>query len=386
VRVLFVSSLWPPAVRGGAELYASRLAAELRASGHDTAAFTLGISGADVVDRSPAWPYRLHESEVQPAWKRAVFHGRDQYDPVASYRLRRAIDRFRPDVVHSHSIAGLSAAVLTTPSARGVPHVHTLHDYWLLCQRTSLVNREGVACVTRCSGCRVVSAGRRAITARHFPPVLIAVSEAVAGEHRRAGVGADRLRVIHNPVESLGPEVVRRAEREPGPTRLGFLGQLVPIKGVPLLLEAMETLEGAELVVAGDGPLLAEVKAAPRTRALGWVDPAERERFFATTDCLVVPSAWKDPAPLVVNEARAHGVPVIAARIGGLPELVPESCQPLLFRPGDAADLAAKVRLFQEDPARYTPGSSPALAGWDEHLAKVLEAYRDAGARGPSSP
>lgn len=381
MRVLFVSSLWPPAIRGGAELYASRLAAKLAAAGHQTAAFTLGIPGADVVGQSPAWPYHLHESEAQPPWKRAAFHLRDQFDPVTAYRLRRAIERFGPDVVHSHSVAGLSAAALTTPSARGVAHVHTLHDYWLLCQRTSLVTRQGVACVDRCRGCRAVSVGRRMITWRHFPSVLVAVSEAVAEEHRRAGVAASRLRVIRNPVEDMADGVA--APRRPGPVRLGFLGQLVAIKGVGLLLEAMRSLNGAELVVAGDGPLMPEVRSTARVRALGWVGGEDRERFFADVDCLVVPSAWKDPAPLVVNEARSRGLPVIASRIGGLPELVPESCQPLLFQPGDAADLVAKVRLFEAEPQRYAPGPDPPLADWDEHVAQILGAYRDAGVRSP---
>jgi glycosyltransferase involved in cell wall biosynthesis len=363
------------------------LAEELRAAGHQAAAFTLGISGSEVVGRSPAWPYRLHESETQPQWKRTAFHLRDQFDPVAAYRLRRAIERFRPDVVHSHSVAGLSASVITTPTARGVPHVHTLHDYWLLCQRTSLVSRKGVACEPRCAGCRIVSAGRRMITARHFPPVLVAVSEALAEEHRRAGVPVGRLRVIHNPVESLGGETsTRRVRRRSGPTRLGFLGQLVTIKGIRLLLEALALVDDVELVAAGEGPLLPDVKAAPRARALGWVSGGEKERFFAELDCLVVPSEWKDPAPLAVNEARGRGLPVIAARTGGLPELVPESCRPLLFRPGDAGDLVDKIRLFVSDPERFAPGPEPVFLGWDEHLAKILEAYRDAGAPAAATP
>ena len=373
-------------------MYAARLAAELGAAGHQTGVFTLGVGGPDVVGQSPAWPYRLHESETQPGWKRAAFHGRDQFDPVTSYRLRQAIDRFRPDVVHSHSIAGLSAAALTTPSARGVAHVHTLHDYWLLCQRTSLVTRDGVACETRCGGCRVVSGLRKAVTVRHFPRVLIAVSEALADEHRRGGVPAQRLRVIHNPVEPsrtvTGPD---RERRRPGPTRqgpvrLGFLGQLVAIKGLPLLLEAMRSLHDVELSVAGDGPLLPEVQATSGTRALGWVADDGRERFFAEIDCLVVPSAWKDPAPLVVNEARSRGLPVIAARIGGLPELVPDSCRPLLFEPLDAADLVAKVRMFTADPDRFAPGPDPALAGWTEHIEKIVGAYADAGAAPALAP
>lgn len=373
-----MSSLWPPEVRGGAELYASRLAGQLRAGGHEVAAFTLGVGGPDVAGSSPQWPYRLNESADQPRWRRAAFHLRDQYDPLTAFGLRRAIDRFGPDVVHSHSVQGLSAAVLTTPSARGVAHVHTLHDYWLLCQRTSMVSRNGVACASRCSGCRLVSGARRLISARHFPGVLVAVSEAVAEEHRRCGFRAERMRVIRNPVEGGAPR--RGGERKPGPVRLGFLGQLIAIKGVRVLLEALESAGEVELVVAGEGPLLDEVAANARARSLGWVGGEEKERFFAEIDCLVVPSVWKDPAPLVVNETRARGLPVIAARIGGLPELVTESSRPLLFAPGDAADLAAKIRMFAAEPARFAPSPDDEGHGWDQHLELVLGAYHDARA------
>jgi glycosyltransferase involved in cell wall biosynthesis len=379
MRILQVSSLWPPVVLGGAELYAGALAAAQREAGHEVGVVTLGVDGPDVVAQVPAWPYRLEVFAGQPGWKRALSHARDQYDPVAARRVGEAIRDFGADVVHSHSVPGLSVTALTAAGRAGVAHVHTLHDYWLLCQRTTMVGRDGQACATRCGGCRVVSGLRDRLLARRPPEVVIAVSEAVGREHLGLAAMAGRIRVVPNPVD-VAPTVPAAARRS-GPPAIGYLGQLVDIKGVRTLLRAFAALPpgSAELVVAGSGPLAGEVATAgPGVSALGWVDAAAREAFFGRIDVLVVPSEWKDPAPLVVNEARARGVPVIGADIGGIPELVAPEHRPLLFPSGDAGELARRLRSFLAEPAAFASAPPPADRGWPEHLAAVDAAYADA--------
>lgn len=377
MRILQLSSLWPPTVLGGAELYASELADRLRRSGHEVGVVTSGVTGDDVVAAVRPWPYPLEDHAGQPPWKRVAWHARDQYDPVASRAVRAAIARFRPDVVHSHAVPGLSVSALTAPGRAGVAHVHTLHDYWLLCQRSTMVRRDDVPCAARCRGCRLVSAGRSAILDRHPPEVVLAVSEAVAEEHRSAGVLADRIRVVRNP---LGDPPPSTRDPAPGdPVVFGYLGQLVAIKGVRTLLAAFSSLPaGAELRVAGTGALAGEVRG-PGVTALGWVGADDRERFFSSIDCLVVPSEWKDPAPLVLDEAAARGVPVIGADIGGVPELVTPADRDLLFRSGDSTSLRASLERFLAAPRPRRDAPLDAN-GWDGHLAAVVGAYADARA------
>jgi glycosyltransferase involved in cell wall biosynthesis len=260
--------------------------------------------------------------------------------------------------------------------------VHTLHDYWLLCQRSTLVDRDDQACATRCSGCRAVSALRGWVVERHPPEVVLAVSEAVAEEHRRAGSLAARIRVLPNPVERVGSGPAPARERASGrPVVFGYLGQLLAIKGVRTLLQAFAALPpgAAELLVGGRGALEADVAAAGSgVTALGWLDDAAREDFFARIDCLVVPSEWKDPAPLVVNEAWARRLPVIGARIGGIPELVPPESRDLLFASGDAGDLRERLQRFASDPAAFAVASEPSTPGWADHVAAVAASYDDA--------
>ena len=95
-----LSSLWPPAVLGGAEVYAEELSRHLGERGHDVGVVTLGVHGDGVVAEVPVWPYRLDQFAAQPPWKRAAFHAADLANPRALRTVTEAVDRFRPAVVH----------------------------------------------------------------------------------------------------------------------------------------------------------------------------------------------------------------------------------------------------------------------------------------------
>jgi glycosyltransferase involved in cell wall biosynthesis len=381
MRILIVSSLWPPRVLGGAELYAHDLAAHLRGRGHDVGAVTLGVEGEGVVGVVPPWPYRIDEYASKKAVQRALLHGRDLFNAAARRTLDAALRDFRPDVVHSHSVPGMSGAVLALPSHRGIAHVHTLHDYWLLCQRLSMVKRSGVACDERCRSCVAISALRNATIARHPPHVVLAVSQAIAREHEDLAWVRRRLRVVPNPVEPMAG-VDRRAPA--GQLTFGYIGQVTRHKGVSTLVEAFTgaAFGDARLLVAGTGTVRDELsgRTPPSVEWLGWVDQDGKRAFFSAIDCLVVPSEWKDPAPLVVNEARALGVPVIGAEIGGIPELIAPEWEPLLYPAGDRRALQARLEMFAADPGAYASREASQPGGWDVHLGRVLEAYDDARA------
>jgi glycosyltransferase involved in cell wall biosynthesis len=387
-RVLMVSSLWPPAVIGGAELYAARLADELRRRGHVVEVVTLGLDGPHVAAAVTPWPYPLQSWAAQPRWKRALFHAADVYRPATARTIRNAIDDYRPDVVHTHAVQGMSVAALTAPSLAGCPHVHSLHDYWLLCQRTTLRTRRGRRC-QHCSMCGLISAFRRTALGHSQPDVYLAPSNALAAQHAVDPRIRQRLQVVRHPAD-LGPP---RRHRVPsaGDVTFGFLGQLTPVKGLPTLLaafagcadDARARSARVRLLVAGRGPLGDEVRRheSAGVEALGWLDPEQKEGFFDAIDCLVVPSEWEEPAGLVVVEAAARGVPVIGAASGGIPEYVAPSSQRWLFRPGAVDDLRRVLCTFATSPPQTTTDRTDHLPTWPTHVDQVVEAYRQAGDR-----
>ncbi len=378
MRVLMVSSLWPPEVLGGAEQYAGALAQRLRTRGHEVGVVTLGVPGADVVASVPSWPYPLQEYASQNPVRRALFHAADLARPDARRVFDRAIEAFRPDVVHSHVVQGMGIAALTETFRRGVAHVHTLHDYWLLCQRNAMVQRDGTACTQRCRSCRAVGELRNRQIARRPPEVVVAVSEAIARHHlAELAWLRDRTRVIYNPVG----DAKARAPRPAGaPITFGFLGRLGIDKGIRTLVDAfaMADLDGARLVVAGHGPDADCVRGVPGVDYRGWVSGPQKDALFDEIDCLVVPSQWEDPAPLVVNEARSRGVAVIGSTAGGIPELVAPVDAALLVPPADVGALAAALERFVATPGAFAPTPESRPLGWDGHLDAIDAAYRDA--------
>ena len=345
---------------------------------------TLGVPGDDVVATVSPFGYHLDEYVEQGRLRRSAFHLADLYRVATRRILAEAIESFRPDVVHTHALSGLSTSALTTPSALGVAHVHTVHDHWLVCERLVRVRRDGTACESICATCAIWSRARRVVVARHRPNLLLVGSRDAATEHTELIAWTrGRTRVVPPPVPDP-PHVHGRAPHPSRPPVFGYLGRLEAVKGIRTLLTAFDStrLGGATLVIGGDGPLRRELEARadPNVRFEGWIDGDRKDAFFADIDCLVVPSECRELAGLVILEARARRLPVIGARIGGIPEFVAVESQPLLFRAGDPIDLFRVLAELVADPGAYVGSAGSAVTTWPEHLDAVLEAYSDARA------
>ncbi|NUT26129.1 MAG: glycosyltransferase [Streptomyces sp.] len=329
------------------------------------------------------------------------------WNPAVRTELAARLRSERPDVVHVHNVFPLlSPAVLAACADAGVPAVATLHNYTQVCPPGTL-QRDGRPC-TECVGSSVplpavrhgcyrgsrlatvplavsLSANRR----RWWSGVerFLCISAAQRDVLVRAGMPAERLVVKHNFVPD--PD----ARRSDAGEHLLYLGRLAEAKGVRLLMTAWDELAasggvGVPLVIAGTGPLEAEVTAwaAGRddVRYVGLYDTAECQKAIARSVAVVAPSTWLEAFGLVVVEAMAAGVPVVAAGHGAFVELVEDGVTGLLHRPGEAASLASRIRRITADPdrnqemgqaarRRYEQGFSPGVG-----LERLVEEYRTA--------
>lgn len=148
----------------------------------------------------------------------------------------------------------------------------------------------------------------------------------------------------------------------PSPLRLGFAGGLMVSKAPHLLVEAIAALPagsvavdiyGAASAYHGDDGYTRELDrrlAHPAVTRHGPVAHADMPRVFAALDALVFPSVWEETSGIGAREALAAGIPVIASRIGGIPETVRHGVNGLLFDPGDAVDLARQIRRLIDEP------------------------------------
>jgi glycosyltransferase involved in cell wall biosynthesis len=166
----------------------------------------------------------------------------------------------------------------------------------------------------------------------------------------------DRVHIVHCGIEPA--EFAPRTHEGPG-TRLLFTGRLAPVKGLPLLLEAFARLQARHptltLAIAGDGPERPALEAqaqrlgiAPRVEFLGYRSSDHVRALLQESDVFVLPS-FAEGVPVVLMEAMASGVPVVATRVAGVSELVEDGVSGFVVPPGDADALERAISTLLED-------------------------------------
>jgi glycosyltransferase involved in cell wall biosynthesis len=262
----------------------------------------------------------------------------------------------------------------------GVPVVHTLHNYRTICAASTLL-RNGVVCEDcltrglfqavrhRCyhnsalgslAVVRGIKAHRDQGTWQHDVDRLIALSSFAQKTFVRAGFPASKIVVKPNFVPDPG-----RGRMGP-PADFLFIGRLSPEKGVHVLLEACRG-NNVPLTIIGDGPERARLQAMaePAVHFAGKLQREKIQQYLSSALALIVPSLWYEGCPLVVLEAYAAGVPVIASNIGGLGELVQDGKTGLVFAPGDSQGLARCMDIIESQPALQRALGLGARAAYD---------------------
>lgn len=350
MKILYLSNLYYPQAVGGAERIAQALAETMAARGHQVSVVTLCERGAGRTDfvngvkviYAPIPNVYQPSMKVRPRLLRMVWHLLDAFNPVAAHAVGRIVDAEGPDLVHTHNVTGFSAAVWSQVRMRQLPCVHTMYDYYLQCPKTTMFRR-GHNCRKMCEPCRVLSLPAR--RAASCLSAAVAVSRSVLERHRSILKRVPIRRVIHNTGLAGLKNGFETISAQKCPIRLGYLGRLHETKGVELLLSEFQRFHRnncCELVIGGTGTetYVHRLKSCCQNSAvsfLGFVDP---DWFMKQVDLLVVPSLWNDPFPTVVLQALAKGVAVVGARRGGIPEIIKDGENGVLFEPTVRGDLA----------------------------------------------
>lgn len=308
---------------------------------------------------------------IKGPWKTALAAWRAAYSSSARGQVAARIQRFRPDVVHVHNFFPLlTPSVYDACRAAHVPVVQTLHNYRLLCLN-ALHFRDGHTC-EECLGTTVPWPGILHGCYRASRGASVAVASMLT-VHRVLGTWSGKVDVYIVPTDFARGLFIRGGlpahklmvkphfvHPDPGLGGGGggyalFAGRLSPEKGVTTLLGAWELI-GARmpLKIVGDGPLAGRVAGAARENAsvewLGQRSPSDVVMLMKDAQILVFPSVSYESFGMVIAEAYAVGLPVIASSIGSASALVAPRRTGLMFRPGDAEDLAAQVLWTRTHP------------------------------------
>jgi glycosyltransferase involved in cell wall biosynthesis len=282
--------------------------------------------------------------------------------------LQRVITATKPDVLYVWEITGIGLnSMLKAFNAVNLPVVFHLGNYWL--HYTLSPQTEQTRLHTR--WLKKMLIGR--VPSLTYTS-LIAVSQSVKQEYAGAGCDAERIEVIYNGIDARFLNTPRNkgenshdtSEPKAKDIQLIYVGRLRIEKGVMLILQALDILVKEQnryhfhLNIFGDGDevYIRELEAFLQQKGLvqyvtfhGKVPQDELIKYYDRSDIMLVPSIWKEPFGLVVAEAMARGLPVIASKLGGPAEIITDGVDGLLIEPGDERALASAITHLLDDPA-----------------------------------
>jgi glycosyltransferase involved in cell wall biosynthesis len=424
MKILMVVHSFLPDAFAGVEIHAYHLARLLRER-HDVI-----VLHRIEDEEAPEGSYTFGQYKEIPVVRLVNNHtlkSRENLDITPGMRERFAeiLDQLLPDVVHFQHLGHLSTDLVDEVEDREIPTLASLHDYWYICARVQLYVPGKGRCpgpsIFRCTQCfneddelvrsmsrfaflgdRAARCWMNACTHIDWPAamrlmvrrlegmrdllgrfhLILANSRHTRRRHIRFGVPARRIRVLR-----CGIDTRRLAEARHEPAvnvRFGYIGSIMEHKGIELLVKAFRRVPEASCKIWGDPAasqeavkLFESLDVPENVRFMDGFEQKEIDGVLSRIDVLVVPSIWEEAYGLTVDEAKAAGIPVIASRIGGIPEHLHHGKEGFLFKPGDADELERVIRRLAGRPDRVEalqPSGDDVMNLFD-NAREVEEAY-----------
>ena len=364
MKVLFASrNFFPKGAVGGAQTSIKFLASSFTSLGHEAAVLSVddhqhfGMHEATGIEERRVKLRNLEIKEHQNPARKVMWHLTDRFSGAMKATYREVLSEYRPDVVFSHVLAGLTTSVWDAATDLNIPVVHMVHDYYLLCLNSGM-RRKGENCASPCTACRFGAAGPSRHRSQQVASVIY-VSDHVRKMHEAAGLfSRSSPHIIHGSYEPARQPVPRTGTLSAEHLTLGYFGRFAPDKGVVEMIRALRDLGDVQwrLLIGGKGDeaYTARIKAEAAGLPIEFLGVQKPDEFYAKVDAVIVPSLWNDPAPRVVYEAGLHQVVPIVAERGGLPQLVTYGGRGKVFDADDPESLRRHIRQLASDRGEIT--------------------------------
>lgn len=347
MKFVIISNLYPPLLRGGAEMVAAQEAEGLKAAWQHVSVLTtkprqIDIGGFNVkANNKLVWqdevngvsvyrftPFNLFyylDDHKFPGLVRLLWHFIDIFNIFSYFKVKKFVQEAKPDVVITHNLMGIGFLIPSLLKRLRIKHFHTLHDVQLYTPSGLILKNQENNWQHRFF--KLI--GYPSLMKQLFasPAVIISPSRFLLDFYKQRGFFPEsKLVLLPNP----SPAPISTIRQASPNLELLYLGQVNKAKGILNLITTMGKihLPHLRLHVVGAGTDLTRAKllAKEDKRIIfhGWLPHQKLMPILHKTDIVVVPSLCYENSPLVIYEALSFGLPVLAADIGGVAELIKE--------------------------------------------------------------
>ena len=421
MRIIQVLHGFPPYNMAGSEVYTYNLSKELAKQHKVTVFHRVAIPQQEEYATEWGEYEGLKVFAINNTFKHYASFESTYKNDVIAQKFGAFLDETKPDIVHFGHLTCLSTTCIKEAQTRNIPIVFTLHDYWLISPRAQFLKRDLSLChwpkdseCVKCMAYQLDIEGGHQKVSELFEKTLAplqprsrlkklqqkayslyyerfffpAQSSAIAQiRERRKHIkemcslvdlfiapsqflrqkfiefGIPEIKIIYSDY-GFDTTLFEGISRKPADhIRFGYIGTLIPSKGVHILIEAFNKVqdEKANLKVFGnyvpyDGipnylDYLEGLVKNERIKLMGPYDNKNVGMILSDIDVLIVPSIWFENSPLTIHEAFLAGVPVITSNVGGMAELIQNGVNGLHFEMGNSGDLYQKIKRVIENPS-----------------------------------
>jgi glycosyltransferase involved in cell wall biosynthesis len=367
MKICLINNLYEPYNRGGADTVVKNIITGLKNSGHDVFLITVGkMKKLENENQKSGNDYKIYyikpwnifsyiDINNKPIFLRLIWWFFNIFNFSGRNQIKKILEAEKSDVVLTHNLVGISFLVPGLLKKMGLHHVHTLHDIQLSYPSGQLLWGKEKNFIN----IFFLRVGYEKLARKLFgsPDVVVSPSKWLLNFYTERGFfGKSNKVVLANPI--ISDEILRLAPLAQDDTRgvnFLFVGMVEEYKGTLFLIKTLKNISGNfVLKIVGDGRDLEKAKELAggdnRFEFLGHKNKIELGEIYQKSDCLILPTLTYENLPTVILESFSFGVPVIASKIGGIPELVEENRNGWLFEPGNDEELKRKIEALLSKP------------------------------------
>ena len=386
--------------RGGAEAYVFRLGNYFSSIGHEVQFFGMEDKRNIVGNEGNVYVKSIdfHKKSAEML----LYPFRIIYSLEARRKMRRIIKLFKPNIVHLNNFNyQITPSIIYEIRKHNIPIVYTAHDYQLICPNHMLYQpKKGIICeecitsgFTRCVLNNCIHGSKFRSILGFFESALyhglntyslidkvICPSEFMERKILSTSCFQGKTVMMHNPFQKAAEKRVINKKNY-----VIYFGRFSIEKGIRTLINVCSRLPEIQFVFAGEGPLEHLVKGIPNIKNAGFLTGDDLKKMISEARFSIYPSEWYENNPFSVIESITYGTPVIGAEIGGIPEIIKNGNNGLLFQSANADDLTEKILMLRNNHSLLEEMTKNCLETKFEtpecHGQKLFDLYKQAANR-----